>query len=445
MAAGVSGCGKTNPPLIPADKVAALAALQSPYASLVNDASESGVPAGATDLMVLKQGEALRLSVITQVRDYVGVHWPEHAARPSTDFAGFERPQVACPAPSTDGEVCTLTFVPRGKAESINPLLPVVHLNLPPAERARLTAEHADTQAPRTGVTTVRLDIDAGGNGQFLRPPTDRRPLLAPGAPATRIVSGELVFERLGRQAVVCRLDRSPGATWERRNCTIERGALRMTVGRDAYLPGAPATSAAFSDVGADPDMLADLRSGAQLFVEVLKDPALMRALPPMRYGNDPGAVIFSVTGQPTVGDTPDIRDKAAANSAQLAWHDVVDQREFNTLCLDAAAKRKPLLIYTADGASNIQRFIYDNQFKLIAPHAMLVIVRMFPEAGESAWAEGFADAIGAGRWSALTVTDKPKWSHDACQIGKVYQGAAGKVHPADVLRALLTGKLPTG
>ena len=247
----------------------------------------------------------------------------------------------------------------------------------------------------------------------------------------------------LGKQSGACRADTSPGATWERRNCAVEYGRVRMSVGRDVYLPTASGPVAAFADAGADPDMVAVLKEAGPLMVAVVRDPVLMRAFPPIRMGNDPGAMIFSQLPGGSADTSAIKRSDAETNAPDLPWHDVVDQREFNVLCVDAAAKRMPLLIYTADGTGSVQSYIYDDEFKKFTAHAVLVLVRMYPPAGDNAWAKAFAAGIGAGAWSGLTVTDRPKWTHNGCRVGKVLQGKAEEVHPADVMRALVTGRPP--
>jgi hypothetical protein len=299
-------------------------------------------------------------------------------------------------------------------------------------------------QTPRGQTVTVRLDIDDGGAEPYLKPPQDRRPLLAPGAPTSRIIAGDVELAHLGKTAVACRADTSPGRSWERRNCAIEYGPVRMTVGHDVYLPTAAAKDAAFVDVADDLEMIANLNEANRLFIDVVRDPVLMRAFDPVRAGNNPGAMMMElVTSGAVEDDTGSLRAKAAGNAPLLPWRDVVDQREFNVLCVDAAAKHLPLLIYTADGAASVQSYIYDDEFKKFKGHAMLALVRMSPPAGDSPWAKAFAEGIGAGAWSSLTVTDIPKWTHNSCKVGKVLQGPADRTRPADVMFALVTGRQP--
>jgi hypothetical protein len=426
------------------DLKAKLAALQSPYAALSENGKDADISAGSTDIMVLQQGEPLRNRVRREIETYAGIYWPKAATWPSLSFPRFQHPKIDCPSGSPrDGEVCTLTFAPRQTITPDVPLASGALLQLSQKDIQLIGAMDLNAEAQRVGSLTVRFDIDDGGGEAFLRPPPDPRPLLAPGAPTSRLVTGDIDLAHLGRQSVVCRADASPERTWERRNCAVEYGPVRMTVGRDVYLPGAPTAVAAFAAAGDDPDMVADLKEAGPLLVEMARDPVLMRAFPPLRRGNNPDALMFTAaTGEEALDDTAKVRE-LSANAPLLPWHDVINQREFDVLCADAAAKRRPLLIYTADGRGLVQSYIYDNEFKKFSSTATLVLVRMYPQKGDNAWAKAFAEGIGAGAWSALTVTDKPKRKNNSCDVGKVLQGGADEVRPVDVMRALVTGRPP--
>jgi hypothetical protein len=290
----------------------------------------------------------------------------------------------------------------------------------------------------------MRLDIDSGDT-PYIEPQIDiHRPLLANGDATPRSVTSTdaIDFGPLGQQTVVCRADAPPGAVWERRTCSIEFGPNQLTVGRDAYLPGA----GSFQNAQDDSVLIGYLHDAAKFFAHVVGgDAVLERALPPVRAGNDAAAMFDNLVTHGAAGsnaDTTALRKLIAANTPLLPWHDVASQKEFNVVCAQAATEHRPLLIYST-GMQDIQKVLYQDAFKLFSKPAVLVLVRMSPPIGDSAWATAFANAIGAGVWPTFTVTSKPYMFDGACQIGKVYQGPADKLRIVDILSAVLNGQPP--
>jgi hypothetical protein len=431
--------GPRNPPLLPPGKPAQLSALQSPYAAL-------GVSANTADDTVLTTYAVLQARLRRDAQAEAEIDWPVGLAAPSRFFSRFDHPSIRCPSAPSDGEACTLTFTPSKPTRSTTSGKPLTSMavqkiltQLSPADLNAIDVESFD----HTGVVIVRLDIDSGDT-TYIRPRLDpSRRLLASGVDAPRIVysSNAVAFGVLGSQTVVCRADAPPGAVWERRTCTIEFGPNQLSVGRDVYLPGAKV----FQNAEDDPELMGYLQDASKFFTQVVgRDPVLERALAPIRAGND-ADTMFENLVMPGAGQkdsTAEVRALVAKNAPLVPWHDVATQKEFELVCTEAASAGRPLLIYST-GMNDQQAVLYGDVFKLFSKAATLVLVRYGPPVGNNAWAEAFVDVTGAGQWPAITVSDKPHTAGSACQVGKVFQGQASELRPADVMSAILHGRPP--
>lgn len=433
----VAGCAKPNPPLVPPDRAAALAAIKGPNAGWMN--------AGSADDLVILTGAALRNRAQADFKGVIASYWPpapsSGAASRRVAFANFGDPTVDCSTIAKDGTFCSLTFAGNPTPNmtlGLAPMAPTFHLPASVVAREIAIDDAGLAAEAKAATLLVRLGID-DGSAEFAAALPDPRPLLDAGDVAVATgIDGTVDAGPLGTLHADCLTDTPIGGEWQRRVCSAPYGPYVVSVSRDIVASAAP-----MKDLADDPELMRDMVDASKLLASaLLRSPPLRHALPPVRLADNPGGMIMSIaTG--AADSSEETRALIAKNGARLPWHDLAGQGDFDTLCRAAADADRPLLILTIGPSEVAAEMLYMDEFMPFAGHAMLAVVQLSPNLDENPWARAFDKAIGGSNFDTLTATDRPRIRGDVCTVGRVYQAPSDSVSPQAIDEALLTGRPP--